>query len=102
MNHGMLRSWLLSRGAAGSAPTLNLRSGFDLQDRLDRMRSPITAYVLGQRSDEAALGKILDWRDLVLLPAHVRAPSGSVSKYPPTSRKSARGHPALKRPRVYA
>src|SRR5258706_786950 len=98
MNHGMLRSWLLSRGAAGSAPALNLRSGLDLHDRLDRMRSPITAYVLGHRSDDAALGKILDWRDTLLLAAYVPAPYDSFSKFRMSNEKLERLHPALKQP----
>jgi len=95
MGHSMLRAWLLARGASSSMR--GLPAGLNLHDRLDRARSPLTAYVLGQRNDDAALRSILDWRDAQLLEAYVPKPFG-VSKFRMDREKFELLHPALKRP----
>jgi len=94
MGHSMLRTWLLARGAFGSMRSLP--TDLNLHDRLDRARSPLTAYVLGQRNDDAALRSILNWRDAQLLEAYLREPFG-VSKFRMDRGKFELLHPALKR-----
>lgn len=97
MNHSMLRSWLLSKGAVVSSDTVDLHPGQNLHDRLEQMRLPITAYLLGQRNDDAALSKIMDWRDTRLLETYVPGPY-SVSKFRMNREKLERLQPVLKQP----
>jgi hypothetical protein len=75
MRHSMLETYLRARGAKSGAGLASPElSEADLRGRLETARSPLTAMVLGRRSDEAALRKIVEWRDTGLLEAYVPGP----------------------------
>ena len=101
LSHSMVHAWLRERNAAAT-PGLDtmLAAGGrddDLLARLERLRSPLTALVLGNRNNDAALGRIMDWRDTRLLEAYVPSPY-SVSKFRMSREMFERLHPALKHP----